>query len=38
MTGLNIAAGEIFFIRWVDPNNVGADHGVSIDDVELQLA
>lgn len=37
VAGLDIAAGETFYVRWVDPNNIGTDHGVSVDSVEVQF-
>lgn len=35
ITGLNIANGSTFWIRWVDPNVGGADDLLAIDDVLL---
>lgn len=31
----NILAGSTFYIRWVDINNTGSDHGLAIDNVIL---
>lgn len=31
----NIAAGAVFYIRWVDVNDAGTDHGLAIDNVIL---
>jgi len=38
ITGLNIAAGDIFWIRWVDPDISGSDDGLGIDDFSLSFA
>jgi len=35
ITGLNITAGATFWIRWVDVNDAGNDHGLAIDDFSL---
>lgn len=35
ITGLNIANGAVFFIRWNDFNITGADDGLSIDDFSI---
>lgn len=35
ITGLNIAAGATFYIRWLDRDIAGTDDGIAIDDVEL---
>ncbi|PTS73932.1 hypothetical protein DBR17_17575, partial [Sphingomonas sp. HMWF008] len=35
ITGLNIAAGQTFWIRWVDLNATGSDDGLGIDDFSL---
>lgn len=36
INGLNIAAGDEFMIRWEDPDNSGADHGLAIDDFTIE--
>lgn len=35
ITGLNIAAGATFWLRWVDPNISGNDHGLAIDNFSI---
>ncbi|MEA3031648.1 MAG: uncharacterized protein QOG13_2973 [Sphingomonadales bacterium] len=35
ITGLNVANGATFWIRWVDVNDAGNDHGLAIDDFSL---
>ncbi|MFL6214814.1 MAG: BACON domain-containing protein [Blastocatellia bacterium] len=35
ISGLNIASGQTFFIRWLDYNVTNADDGLSIDDFSL---
>jgi hypothetical protein len=36
ITGLNIANGASFFIRWVDIDVAGADDGLAVDDFSLE--
>lgn len=38
ITGLNIANGATFWIRWVDFNATGADDGLAIDDFSITAA
>lgn len=33
--GLTLANGEYVIFRWLDPDNTGADHGLSVDDVSI---
>lgn len=35
LTGLNIADGATFWIRWVDNNATGSDDGLAIDDFQI---
>jgi hypothetical protein len=35
ITGLSIATGQTFFIRWVDFNATGSDDGLAVDDFNL---
>jgi hypothetical protein len=35
VTGLNIAIGDNFFIRWSDPNSSGNDHALAVDDFSV---
>ncbi|MFD2720857.1 beta strand repeat-containing protein [Hymenobacter monticola] len=35
ISGLNIAPGAVFFIRWVDPDLTGNDDGLAIDNFSL---
>lgn len=35
LTGLNIAAGATFFIRWTDFNASGSDDGLAVDDFSI---
>ncbi|HEU4663192.1 MAG TPA: ExeM/NucH family extracellular endonuclease, partial [Dokdonella sp.] len=35
ITGLSIANGSEVMLRWTDPDNSGADHGLSIDDLTV---
>ena len=37
LTGLNIAAGSTFMIRWVDVNASGADDGLAVDDFSIEV-
>lgn len=37
VTGLSIANGTTFWLRWSDPDASGADDGLSIDDFSIQL-
>jgi hypothetical protein len=32
LTGLTLQSGETLWLRWFDPNNIGNDHGLAIDD------
>ncbi|MFN3409174.1 MAG: beta strand repeat-containing protein [Limisphaerales bacterium] len=33
--GLTVAPGQTLFLRWVDPNDTGADQGMAIDDLTV---
>ncbi|MGL4233636.1 MAG: Ig-like domain-containing protein, partial [Casimicrobium sp.] len=35
ITGLNIAPGEEIWLRWVDGNDTGNDHGLAIDNLSI---
>lgn len=35
--GLILADGEYLMLKWDDPDHAGTDHGLSIDDVTIQL-
>jgi uncharacterized protein len=35
ITGLNIAPGATFFIRWLDLDATGADDGLAVDDISI---
>ncbi len=35
ITGLSIPAGTEIMLRWADPDQTGADHGLSIDDLSI---
>jgi hypothetical protein len=37
ITGLSIANGSDFCLRWTDTDNTGADYGASIDDLNVSL-
>lgn len=37
ITGLGISAGATFWIRWVDVNDAGSDHGLAIDDFSIDI-
>lgn len=37
ITGLNIAVGQTFYLRWVDYNASGSDDGLGIDDFTLEV-
>ncbi len=38
VTGLNWTAGQSLWLRWVDLNDTGNDHGLAIDDVSFTAA
>src|SRR5205814_1348068 len=35
ITGLNVATGQRFWIRWIDADASGSDDGLAIDDVSV---
>ncbi len=37
ITGLSIAPGASFWVRWSDLNDAGNDHGLAIDDVSITI-
>ncbi|MFD0738929.1 nuclease [Lysobacter koreensis] len=37
ITGLNIPVGGEILLRWSDPDQTGADHGLAIDDVSITV-
>ena len=37
ISGLNWASGQTLWIRWVEKNDVGNDHGLAIDNVSLSV-
>jgi hypothetical protein len=37
LAGLGLAAGQEIWLRWLDSNHPGADHGLAIDDVRVSI-
>ena len=35
LSGVNIANGATFYLRWIDPDSSGSDNGLAIDDLSL---
>jgi len=38
LSGINIANGATFYVRWVDPDSSGSDNGLAIDNFSLTAA
>jgi len=38
LSGVTVAAGEEIFLRWLDPNDSGNDHGFGIDDLVVSFS